>query len=144
MFLDFVIESIYEEENNFFMKKDLFDFICDFSPFMNKTFWVTKNTLLEAVKFLIDYPREYQKYKKYDTFQYHINQSKKEVLTNENKILKLISIANSKSLLNEDDCETLINILNESDYSNIAIFVYDISNNYKKVNTFFNFFKNIL
>ena len=38
MFLDFVIESIYEEENNFFMKKDLFDFICDFSPFMNKTF----------------------------------------------------------------------------------------------------------
>ena len=132
MFLDFVIESIYEEENNFFMKKDLFDFICDFSPFMNKTFWVTKNTLLEAVKFLIDYPREYQKYKKYDTFQYHINQSKKEVLTNENKILKLISIANSKSLLNEDDCETLINILNESDYSNIAIFVYDISNNYKK------------
>ena len=132
MFLDFVIESIYEEENNFYMKKDLFDFLCDFSPLMNKTFWVTKNTILEAVKFLIDYPKEYKKYKEYDTFEYHISQSKEDVLKNENKILKIISISDSKNLFNEEDCEKLVNILNESDYSNIAIFLYDISRNYKK------------
>ena len=132
MFLDFVIESIYEEENNFYMKKDLFDFLCDFSPLMNKTFWVSKNTLLEAVIFLINYPKEYKKYKDYDTFKYHVNQSKEDILKNENKILKIISICDSKNLLNNEDCEKLINTLNESDYKNITIFLYNASKNYKK------------
>ena len=133
MYLEFVIESVEEEENNFFMKKDLFDLIGDFSKTMNNTFWLNKNILIEATIFLINYPKTFLNNKEKDKYNCHINDNfENQILKDENRIMNIIKISSTVNLLNEEDCEKLINILKESPYQKIQIFLYNISKKYKE------------
>ena len=136
-YLYILIDSIYEEENNFYIKKDLYDFIGEFIQLMENKFSInSKKILIDAAEFLINYPKEKPKSKIKDSFNCHtyINEKKfqREIMKAEDKIKKIIEEGSNLSLLDDNDFNKLLESSNESPYYKIKIYLLNKLKNYKE------------
>ena len=136
-YLYILIETIYEEENNFYIKKDLYDFIGEFIELMENKFCIDKkNILTDAADFLINYPKEKPKSKIKDSFNCHTYKNEKkferEIMKAEDKIKKIIEESSNLSLLDDNDYNKLLESSNESPYYKIKIYLHNKLKNYKE------------
>jgi len=136
-YLYILIDAINEQEKNFYIKKDLYDFIGEFIQSMENKFCIdNKNILIDAAEFLINYPKEKPKSKIKDSFNCHtyINEKKfeREIMKGEDKIKTIIEESSNLSLLDDNDYYKLLESSNESPYYKVKIYLHNKLKNYKE------------
>ena len=136
-YLYILIDTIYNEENNFYMKKDLYDFLGDFIQSMENKFCIDrKNILLDTAEFLINYPIEKPKIKIKDNFNCHTYRNEKkfqrEIMKLEDKIKNIIEVCGNLSLFEDSDYNKLLESSIESPYYQITLYLHNTLKHYKE------------
>ena len=128
--------------NNFFILKDLYDFISSFSKYEYINIELDNETYMSTTLFLINYVKKYKNHIKEDVF--HTHSTENSIESTEKILINLFKIIEEKSPLLDEDLKKIFLISKDTPFHNLNLYILRILKNYKECfNTKLNIYKEI-
>ena len=124
------------ENENFYIKKDFFDFIGNICKNKEINFNLDKELLFEAASFLINYNSQKSYTKDKDNFQCHaiegINNYNEELEKQEEIIFSILKNIKESGLFFPEDSENLLKLIIHTSYTKIQLFLLKEAKHYEE------------